>query len=655
MAAVASPVNFDEIVIRPSPQKPFETAESPSREPLIACDFCGRNFNKTNLSRHVSICQRLAQKPKREAFATIAQRLSHVAQEDAVKPIMRELLSRKPEEVDDAPLQRPHKKATEAVRRKKSPTRGGVRTGADLFKEQQKGHSRCQYCERSFKEEVHERHVTFCKTQFIAKQRKAATVKEDPNFNLLMKRVKYRPPLPRAGSKNSVKKPEKPRKAISAFSSEQKAPAPNRPNDLKVLGSQSAMARVNSQPKSKTPTGEIIKLTGKVQDMLLSESPASHPTAPRQRIITPYQDSRTSPSDYGSGESLFSRTGSLRVKNYERPMGNSKTMSSLVDHEGSGDGSSVESVMSKSGASRVKASTVTPVKASNGSMLKDAHKIYHSSDLLTRTGSMRAKNPNSSPGITTTLSRTLKASENGIEEVIRRVESKAGTNFSATMKSTSTVTPTEKSYTSTTPHHERPYPFNVHSAQKEHMMQLHRSNSLRAKKSADSLDWDSFLKPAVLNHSETFEPDKFRLFHWDGEKYRAPPERSPTKLSDFTKTSNGSPGSSAYSSMSRWKPSTHSHAESLEEFTDTTSESISPLSPMGSTSSVSVKSSYMSSVSSLSQDKRTVVANPKVMSSPSAPKFCHNCGHEFPISTASFCCHCGIARLTINRGHAHVK
>ena len=67
-------------------------------------------------------------------------------------------------------------------------------------------------------------------------------------------------------------------------------------------------------------------------------------------------------------------------------------------------------------------------------------------------------------------------------------------------------------------------------------MQLHRSNSLRAKKSADSLDWDSFLKPAVPNNIEAFQPDKFRLFHWDGEKYRAPQERNPTKLSDFSKT-----------------------------------------------------------------------------------------------------------------------
>lgn len=147
--------------------------------------------------------------------------------------------------------------------------------------------------------------------------------------------------------------------------------------------------------------------------------------------------------------------------------------------------------------------------------------------------------------------------------------------------------------------------------------------------------------------------------------------------------------SSAYASMSRWKPSTHSHTESLEEFTgredilvtcveklysklltdsynfcilyekflplDTTSESASPLSPMGSTSSV--KSSYMSSTSSLSQDKRAVVSslNQQKMPSPSQPKFCHNCGQEFPITTASFCCHCGIARLTINRGQTHVK
>ena len=76
----------------------------------------------------MTICQRIAQKPKREAFATIAQRLSHVAQEDAVKPIIRELLSKKPEETNDAPPQKTNKRAVETMRRKKCLTRGGVRT-----------------------------------------------------------------------------------------------------------------------------------------------------------------------------------------------------------------------------------------------------------------------------------------------------------------------------------------------------------------------------------------------------------------------------------------------------------------------------------------------------------------------------------------------
>ena len=201
------------------------------------------------------------------------------------------------------------------------------------------------------------------------------------------------------------------------------------------------MARVNTQPKSKTPTSEMMKVTGKLQDMFLSETLSSNSSAPRQRIITPYQDSRTSPSDYGSGESLLSRNGSLRVKNYDRGMSSSKTVMGLMDHEGSGDGSSVESVLSKNGVSRLKSNAVTPVKGSSSST-KDVHKIYHSADLLTRTGSMRVKHPHA--GVTPVFSRTLKASENGIEEVIRNVGSRAETNFSATLKSTTTVTTSAK-------------------------------------------------------------------------------------------------------------------------------------------------------------------------------------------------------------------
>ena len=86
-----------------------------------------------------------------------------------------------------------------------------------------------------------------------------------------------------------------------------------------------------------------------------------------------------------------------------------------------------------------------------------------------------------------------------------------------------------------------PYPFNVASAQKEEMLMIHRHNSVRAKNfSVDELslpvDWDTFLKPAaVLRTPGGAEKDPQRIFQWEGDQYRAPRQRNPVKLSDFTR------------------------------------------------------------------------------------------------------------------------
>ncbi|OQV17471.1 hypothetical protein BV898_08405 [Hypsibius exemplaris] len=712
-------VDFDEVAIRPAPQKPFETAESPNRDllALSPCDYCGRKFNATNLSRHVTICERLAHKPKREAFATVAQRLSHVAQEDSVKPVIRQMMERRPP-ADEENNNRPTDHLPKALRkmgapvRKKSPVRGGGRTGADLFREQQKGHSKCEFCERTFREEAYVRHVDFCKTQYLSKQRQRG--KEDPRSDLLKRRVQYRPPLPRTNSKES---PILPRKAVSAFSSEQK---PARPADLKILGSQSAMARVNPRPAAaaaaKTPTG-LDKLTGKLSSMVLSDYSGAGGAAAgvngqqrRARIITPcqQQEQRTSPSDYGSGESLLFRTGSVRAKpNNGGPsttaatsngisrqvvMGNSHKVHHngggggaaplLPEYDGgSGDGSSVESLLSRTGSLRVKGVfNASPGGGGCGNVLPsksvavdNVHKIYHSGDLLSRTGSVRSGKKATSDGGGTSmpttpasgLSKTLGYSSGGrleLEEAIRsnggKIRLHTTPEHSGGQKSMAEVARTIMNPA------DRPYPFNVASAQKEEMMLIHRSNSVRAKNSSvdsSSVDWDSFLKPAVLRTPGGADKDEHRLFQWEGDQYRAPRQRNPVKLADFSRDEsriNASSGmsrskgyydeSSAGDQRNRAQQviSASSLSESLEETEDNSSDSVSPVSAslMGSTSSVKSSSAIGSSLSSvygLQQPK----PQSKAASSPSPPRFCHNCGNAFPIENASFCCHCGMARL----------
>lgn len=75
------------------------------------------------------------------------------------------------------------------------------------------------------------------------------------------------------------------------------------------------------------------------------------------------------------------------------------------------------------------------------------------------------------------------------------------------------------------PQEERPYPFNVAFAQKEEMMKLHRSNSIRAKgaktsadSTASSVDWDSYLKPVPNDRfppSPSVDLNRYRGFQSD--------------------------------------------------------------------------------------------------------------------------------------------
>ncbi|XP_055341886.1 zinc finger C2HC domain-containing protein 1A-like isoform X2 [Paramacrobiotus metropolitanus] len=176
-----------------SPKKPFEINSEESKEVPVPCGNCGRSFSAENLERHKPICERLSQKPRREAFKAIVQRLSHVAQESAVQTIIHEALVNKPT---------PAPKVASPPLVPAKPKGHMVRTGnagADLFLEQQKGLRRCSGCERSFRTEAYERHVPFCERHHsqISRHNPAA----DPKLDLLKRRMKYRPPKPKSGSK----------------------------------------------------------------------------------------------------------------------------------------------------------------------------------------------------------------------------------------------------------------------------------------------------------------------------------------------------------------------------------------------------------------------------------------------------------------------
>lgn len=73
----------------------------------------------------MTICERLAQKPRRKAFQAVAQRLSHIAQEDAVRPIIREILEKRSEDSSSAQSVPLSIKKEVKGRRRKEPARGG--------------------------------------------------------------------------------------------------------------------------------------------------------------------------------------------------------------------------------------------------------------------------------------------------------------------------------------------------------------------------------------------------------------------------------------------------------------------------------------------------------------------------------------------------
>lgn len=65
-------------------------------------------------------------------------------------------------------------------------------------------------------------------------------------------------------------------------------------------------------------------------------------------------------------------------------------------------------------------------------------------------------------------------------------------------------------------------------------MQLHRSNSVKAKSSGVSVNvnWDSFLNPSLMNERAMSVKEGSRYFQWDGKKLSAPSERDPARLPD---------------------------------------------------------------------------------------------------------------------------
>ncbi|XP_055332810.1 uncharacterized protein LOC129584603 [Paramacrobiotus metropolitanus] len=593
--------SLDEVQIRPSPQRPFDVAGSPSREPLVPCDICGRKFNPANLERHTTICERLAQKPKREAFQAIAQRLAHVAQEDAIRPVIRENLEKQSADEDGSAMSKGL-----PVNKKRQPPR--AERPEVKAKEIPAGHSRCEYCERTFREKAYERHVDFCKQQYEIKLRKQASG-ENPQSVLLMRRMKYRPPPPKSH-----------RKAVSAFSSQHVTRA-NKEGTGKIASSQSAMAKLNATPNvKKVPT----KPKGFVTPSVYAQKPREKKLyddlgvgdAVLSKTSTPAMfKSTASPASFGCAETLI-RTASLRMK------------------------------------------------SQNNGQLKDAF-IRE-----------RSNNPVALPKETVIDMNARKPGANNSvfiqmdERAFHSVESLRKTDFHKLPATPSPPANLTHKVQSVAMGHDRPYPFNVASQQKERMMQLHRSNSVKAKSASVgtiNVDWDSFLKPAALRNTTNSRPDNLRFFQWDGDRLRAPTDQDNlTKIpDDLTEnfrnfTTNSLDGRLPLLSPSPLMERRHnayklpvSHEESVED-AYLTSESNSPLSPPGSMGSIkssaigsfaSVKSSAIGSLSSFSSGIPASNYPTITTKLPSIPHFCHNCGKRFPIEEAAFCCHCGMKRL----------
>lgn len=165
----------------------------------MPCTICNRTFKPESLKKHITICEKNANK-KRKTFDSSKQRIQGTELEE-FPPVVLKKVEKSPVRKSQSSWKEKHLEFVRAIRQARGinevPGKRSLRSA--VAQTRPANHEKCPHCERNFGPKAFDRHMEWCKEQkaripkspasIIAKERLEARTKvniENSFFNVVM-------------------------------------------------------------------------------------------------------------------------------------------------------------------------------------------------------------------------------------------------------------------------------------------------------------------------------------------------------------------------------------------------------------------------------------------------------------------------------------
>jgi len=158
----------------------------------LPCTICNRTFKPKSLKKHITICEKNANK-KRKTFDSSKQRIQGTELEE-FPPVVLKKVEKSPVRKSQSSWKEKHLEFVGAIRQARGinevPGKRSLRSA--VAQTRPANHEKCPHCERNFGPKAFDRHIEWCKEQKARIPKSPASIIAKERLEA---RTKYRAPL----------------------------------------------------------------------------------------------------------------------------------------------------------------------------------------------------------------------------------------------------------------------------------------------------------------------------------------------------------------------------------------------------------------------------------------------------------------------------